>query len=247
MSKQMMQHKKGFKVKKETTVYVASESAGGWHCGSRPAPRPEVVEAVQKVWNTEKSLKRLRKFVDSISIQYTKTLKIVGLWENEKSKVTIYDDGKTSVRFYESVMVHEVVGHTFFHFALKYRREELVKFCTIANRLSPITNYIENNEEKWRKINDEGWSRFKALDRKFGLEENQTPEDCLTSQQLEDYCNQLNAITEEQKTDGHDQITRYANEVHSAIAELVYGIGHELIVESESLNEIIMAYQELHY
>ena len=110
-----MKQNKGFKVRKTTKVYVALPSEGGWHCGARPAPRDEVVQAVQKVWNNDKSLKPLRKFVDSISIQYTKTLKTVGLWDEQKSKVTIYDDGVTSSRFYESVMIHEVVGHTFFH------------------------------------------------------------------------------------------------------------------------------------
>jgi len=242
-----MKSKSGFKVKATTTIYIAKPSTGGWHCGARPAPRDEVVEAVQKVWNTEKSLKHLRKFVKSISIQYTKTMKTIGLWEDAKSKVTIYDDGTTPVRFYESVMIHEVVGHTFFHFAMKYRREELVKFCTIANRLQPITDYIKKNENNWRKINDEGFDRFHALDRKYGIEENQSPESCLDSNSLEQYCDEMNAISESQKIDGHVEITRYANEVHSAISELVYGMGHTLIVPRESLDEIVAAWQELHY
>lgn len=242
-----MKSKNGFKVKATTTIYIAKPSTGGWHCDARPAPRSEVVEAVQKVWNTEKSLKRLRKFVKSISIQYTKTMNTVGLWENDKSKVTIYDDGKTPIQFYESVMIHEVVGHTFFNFAIKYRREELVKFCTLANKLQSITNYINDNEIKWRKINDEGDDRFHTLGRKFGLYENQTPEDYLDSKSLEQYCNEMNAISESQKTDGHIEITRYANEVHSAISELVYGMGHELIISRESLDEIVTSWQELHY
>ena len=242
-----MKSKNGFKVKATTTIYIAKPSTGGWHCDARPAPRTEVIEAVQKVWNTEKSLKKLRKFVKSISIQYTKTMKTIGLWENEKSKVTIYDDGKTPIEFYESVMVHEVVGHTFFHFAIKYRREELVKFCSIANKLQPITNYIKDNEINWRKINDEGHDRYNALDRKFGLEENQSPEEYLNSSILEQYCNEMNAITESQKTDGHVEITRYANEVHSAISEIIYGMGHTLIVPRETLDEVITAWQELHY
>lgn len=242
-----MKSKNGFKVKSTTTIYVAKSSTGGWHCGARPAPRAEVVEAVQKVWNTEKSLKQLRKFVDSISIQYTKTMKTMGLWESEKSKVTIYDDGKMPAQFYESVMVHEVLGHTFFDFALKYRREELVKFCTIANKLQPITAYIANNEVNWRKINDEGSDRYAALDRKYGVTENESIESCLSSEECEKYCEEMNAISESQKTDGHVEITRYANEMHSAISELVYGMGHTLIVPRETLDEIVTAWQELHY
>lgn len=236
--------KQGFKVK-ETKVYVAKASPGGWHTGPRPAPRAEVVEAVQKVWN-DQSLKPLRKFVDSISIQYSKTLSLAGKWHSDVNKVTIYDDGKCPASFYESVMIHEVKGHAFFYWALKYRREELVNFCRLANKLPAITTYVRDNEARWREINDEGYSRFHALDRRFGLDENVSAEEGLSSSQYEEYCTQLNALTQEQETDGHVEITRYANEIHSAIAELLYGMGHDLVVPRESLNEIIEAYNTLH-
>ncbi len=202
-SKRVKLNSQGFKVYKNFRLYIAKATL------SKPAPRSQVVEITNDLWNNDPSIKKMRKFIKELSIRHTSN-GIAGEWIKEKKRIVINDNGRCSISFMRSVNIHEIVGHTFWDFSRKYRRVELIAFNKLANSLKPISTYVQSNEKKWRLINDDNDELFQKI--------------------------------------GHETMTLYANEQHSAIAEIIYGFGgHKTILNQKDVQRLIELYEVLHY
>lgn len=238
----------GFKVYKNTKVYIGESTSGGDSRYGKPAPRQEVVQLVRDMINNDPSIKPMRKHIKAITIIHTKTGHIAGTWNDTENKLTVYDKPDTmSVNDYKSLIVHEVVGHAFWHFSQKWRKEELDNFNKLANSLPPVNTYVKDNEEKWRKWNDTEKNDFIALDKKYGLTEDSNPE-YLPNDKFEQYQKEYETLSEKMKTDEYKNMTRYANEQHSAVTELVYGNHyHQKLIDSADESKLIDAWHKLHY
>lgn len=234
---------KGFKVYKNFKLYIAEATEGGWSRSGKPAPRKELVDMVRQMWNNDPSIKAMRKHIKEISIKYVKTINITGMWNNEKKKVTVNDNGIESVDEYGSTFVHEIIGHTFWDFARKWRREELIAFNKLANELPPVSTYVKKNEEEWKKMNDEN-DDFVQFEKSIS----HIPEWDASEELCNEYESKRKAFEENRKTNGHDTMTRYANEQHSAISEIVYGIGgHTVLLQDSDVQRLVDLWKELHY
>ena len=204
----------GLKVYKGTKVYIGKATSGGWSRGGKPAPDPVIVNLFTNMWNDDPSIKKMRKHIKYVKITYQNSGTIAGTWNDDDKKVSIIDTGNPNTD-QMSVIVHEIVGHAFWDFSRKWRRDKLVKFNELANSLPPVNTYCEKNEEKWKSWNDE---------RKEG---------------------RLKGIT---NTKGTESMTRYANEQHSAITELVYNqTHHRTLINDSDKQKLIQAWKELHY
>ena len=233
----------GFKVYKNFRVYIGKATEGGWSRGGKPAPREKLVDMVRQMWNNDPSIKAMRKHINELVITYAKTGNLAGMWISENKKVRVIDDGRQSIDEYASTFVHEIIGHTFYDFARKWRRDELIKFNLLANASPPITTYVKQYEDEWKKINDDQdeivafqkrWEHLSA----FSEDEEQN------RKYNEDH-EQLKQLLVE---NGHHTMTRYANEQHSAITEIVYGIGgHKVLLSNSDVQRLVDAWKELHY
>lgn len=229
----------GFKVYKNFKIYIGQATEGGWSRGGKPAPRKELVDMVRQMWNNDPSIKAMRKHISELSITYAKSLKLSGMWMSEKKKVRIVDDGRQSIDEYGSTFVHEIIGHTFYDFARKWRRDELTKFNLLANSIPPVTSYVKQNEDEWREMNDDQDDR-KKFEQKWDIPDDDIP--------FEEYNNDVKALEKLQQENGHHTMTRYANEQHSAITEIVYGIGgHRVLLSDVEVQRLVDAWKELHY
>lgn len=208
--------------------------------------RPELVKVVRELWN-DPSFNKTRKHIRYISIQYQKTNKYVGFWDNEKAKLTIIDDHIQTIQEFKSTLCHEVKGHTKWHLALKWRREELIAFNKLANKLDPVSTYVKDNEEKWRKMNDDCDEEI-AIDKKWDEQKKIYGTYDVPDHLCDQYQKEYDALKEKQKTNGHEFMTRYANEQHSAIAEIVCGYGgHKTLLNQKDVDELKKLYEALHY
>ncbi len=233
---------KGFKTFKNFRLYIAEESNGGYSRNPKPAPRKAVVDITRELWNNDKSVIAMRKHIKEISIRHTSN-GIAGTWDKDKQKIIINDNGNDTIEFYKSVNVHEIIGHTFWDFARKYRREELIAFNKLANSLSPVSMYIFKHFQKWKKINDE-YDDFKQFEKSI----EHIPEYDANEELQKEYQEKQTAFDEKRKTNGHDTMTRYANEQHSAISEIVYGSnGHHTLLDKENVQKLIKLWEALHY
>lgn len=214
----------GFKVYKNTYVNVGQGVS------------PKLVTLLQDLWNNNESTKKMRKYVKGITIKNLSTVGRGGRWISEKcwyEHIQKYDD--IDKEWHKSVFYHEVEGHAFWHFSLKWRREALTNFNKLANNMPPIDSYAKENEEKWKRWNDDKEEMNRHME-KFG-EWNES-EEC-----TEEY----NRIIEKQKTNGHETMTRYANEQHSILTEIIRGVhSRERFVSDEQLKPLIKAWEELH-
>ena len=239
-SKRPKLNSKGFKVYKNTRVYIAETSDGGWSRSAKPAPRKELVDMFRDFWNNDPSIIAMRKHISAISITTAKTINIAGTWDKTKEQVSIKDDQSSSLHWYKGTVVHEIVGHAFWDFSRKWRREELVKFNELANKIAPVNNYVKKNEEKWRSWNDD----LEEVD-KFHKKYDQFTMDDIDN---DEYQKDHDALKDLLKINGHETMTRYTNEQHSAITEIVYGYGEKEILISESdKQKLVKAWKELHY
>lgn len=235
----------GFKVYKNFKLYISEGSSGNGWSGRRikPAPRTELVDAVRDLWNNDPTFKAMRKHIKSISITTVVSQKIAGLWDAENQKICVKDNHSDSISFYKSVFVHEIIGHTFWDFARKWRREELIAFNKLANELPPVNTYVKDNEEAWKKINDEHDD-----EEQFKKSISHIPDYDASEELCNEYQAKLDAFKENRKTNGHDQMTRYANEQHSAISEIVYGFeSHETLLNYNDVQRLVSLWKELHY
>lgn len=218
----------GFKVVKGKCVVYIGDNV-----------RSELVNVVRDLYN-DPSFNKTRKHIRYISIQYQKTNKFVGFWNSEKAKLTIIDDHIQTLQEFKSTLCHEVKGHTRWHLALKWRRLELIAFNKFATKCDPVSTYVRNNEKEWRKTDDEPELKQKLEKKYEGFDMDNFPHD--------QYNKESNELEETLKTNGHEFMTRYANEQHSAIAEIVCGYGgHDTILNQKDVDKLKKLYEALHY
>ncbi len=233
----------GFKVYKNFKLYIAESTLSG-----KPEPRKELIEMVRDdFWNKDQSIIAMRKHIKQMSFTYTKTQHYIGVWDNEKQKISIKDNGRDSINNYRSLFVHEIIGHTFYDFSRKWRREELIAFNKLANELKPVNSYVKKHEVEWRKINDDkdDWKNFYAKwdEKKKFHGTYDIPENL-----CDEYQKEYDELEQKQKTNGHDGMTRYANEQHSAITEIVYGNNyHDTLLNKKDIDRLIELFKRLHY
>jgi hypothetical protein len=195
----------GFKVHKNTKVYIGKATM------SKSAVDEKLVSLVRNLWNSNESTKKMRKHIKYISIKNLSSAKRAGSWNLEKQKVEIVQvHYRPDLNWYEGTFIHEVEGHAFWDFSRKWRRQEIVKFNELANKMPPVNNYCKKYEKKWKEINDESWdSNAKEV---------------------------------------HPSMTRYANEQHSAICEVVRNVGEKnILIGDKDLKKLVSAWHELHY
>ena len=195
----------GFKVHKNTKVYIGKATM------SKSAVDEDLVELIKNLWNSNESTKKMRKHIKYISIKNLSSAKSAGSCNLEKQKVEIVQvHYRPDLNWYEGTFIHEVEGHAFWDFSRKWRRQEIVKFNELANKMPPVNNYCKKYEKKWKEINDESWdSNAKEV---------------------------------------HPSMTRYANEQHSAICEVVRNVGEKnILIGDKDLKKLVSAWHELHY
>ena len=178
---------------------------------SKSAVDEKLVSLVRNLWNSNESTKKMRKHIKYISIKNLSSAKRAGSWNLEKQKVEIVQvHYRPDLNWYEGTFIHEVEGHAFWDFSRKWRRQEIVKFNELANKMPPVNNYCKKYEKKWKEINDESWdSNAKEV---------------------------------------HPSMTRYANEQHSAICEVVRNVGEKnILIGDKDLKKLVSAWHELHY
>ena len=195
----------GFKVHKNTKVYIGKATM------SKSAVDEDLVELIKNLWNSNESTKKMRKHIKYISIKNLSSSSRAGSWNLEKQKVEIVQvRHNPDLDWYEGTFIHEVEGHAFWDFSRKWRRQELIKFNELANKMPPVNDYCKKNEKKWKAINDEYWDK--------------------------------NA------KDPHPSMTRYANEQHSAICEVVRKVGEKnILIEDKDFKKLVSVWHELHY
>lgn len=233
----------GFKVYKNTYVYIAKASMGGLCRDGKPAPKVEVVQALQNHFNSSPSIRKMVKHIKGISIKYSDNSKFAGYWVSEKQQFEYIDSNHMNVDDAIQVMIHEVDGHAFWHWAMQWRREELISFNKLANNMSPVNNYVGDNEEEWRKGNDD-WDKVDKFEAKW-----KDLNDYSSEEDAEQYNKEQKEINEYRASEEHKSFTRYANEQHSAVTELmIHGSSYnkQLIGESD-LEKLKEAWKRLHY
>lgn len=229
--------------KGDARIYIAKETAGGWSRGGKPAPRKEIVSVIRDLWNNDPAFKKMRKHVDYLTIQYSENVTNVGRWNPTEKKLTVFDNGTMSPDDFKSLFVHEVIGHVFWDLARKWRREELVEFNRLANSLPPVNSYVQKNEEEWKKMSDE-YDDYRQFEKSIS----HIPEWDPSQELAEEYETKLKAFEEKRKSNSHDTMTRYANEQHSAVTEIIYGYDYfNRLIDETDLSKLVNAWEKLHY
>lgn len=248
----MKQDKNGFRIYNGTTIYVAPATVGGWSARKgKPEIRKELVAIMRDIWNNDPSVKKMRKHIKRVTIKHAKTIDYCGMWKPEDQQVIMIDDGIITKTSFKCTAYHEIVGHTFWSWAQKWRREELIAFNKKAIATKPINDYVRDNEQEWKEYNDEKEDTYSTLDKKYGLPKGWGYiENYLYGEKLEQYYKEYEAFMELRKTDGHQTMTRYANEQHSAMTEIIFGFGgahHRQLISDEDLVELKALWEALHY
>ena len=199
----------GFKVHKNTKVYIGKATM------SKSAVNEELVELIRNLWNSNESTKKMRKHVKYISIKHLISGNRAGSWNLAKQKVEIIQvREQPDLEWYRGTFIHEVEGHAFWDFSRKWRRQEVIKFNELANKMPPVNGYCKKNEKKWKSWNDEKWDDLEK--------------------------------------EPHSSMTRYANEQHSAVSEIVRDVGRgtmseDKLIGDKDLKKLVSAWHELHY
>ncbi len=238
-SKRAKLNSQGFKVHKNFNLYIGKATA------NKPAIRKELVKMVTKFWNTDPCIRKIEKHIKGLTIVHNKSNKFAGRWEYETKTIRIIDNGVSPISFYKSVLIHEVIGHAFWDLSRKWRREELIAFNKLANKLLPVSTYIKNYTEKhhWKKMNDDN-DDFIQFEKSI----EHIPDYDASDELQKEYQEKQDAFNEKTKTNGHDTMTRYANEQHSAITEIVYGNnGHDTILDDKGIKQLTKLWRVLHY
>ena len=135
----------GFKVYKNTYVYIAKptpESSWGGARGGKPAPRKEIVDRVIKTFNTDKQIRKIVKHVKGISVKYSTNPRFGGRWNTDKQFFEFVDYSYMRIEDVDEVVYHELIGHAYWDWAKKWRNESWAKFNEIANRMPPVNDYV---------------------------------------------------------------------------------------------------------
>jgi len=138
----------GFKVYKNTYVYIAKATEGGWSRDGKPAPRVEIIEALQNHFNSSKSIRKMVKHIKRIKVMYSESSRFVGYWDSEKQMFTYLDKANMTVDDAIQVMIHEVDGHAFYSWSKEWRHEEWEAFNKLANALPPVNDYVKTYMKK---------------------------------------------------------------------------------------------------
>ena len=198
---------------------------------------PELVTVFEEFWNNDSSVKAMRKHIDYIGLIYQKNPKRGGYWNTEDKKIVIHDYPYQTLSHFKNTVVHEIVGHTFWDLARTYFRNYLIEFNELANKMPPVNSYCKKNEEKWKTWNDETDNQIKELNKKYGLKENRYGYIDVGEQLWGDDADKYGEVMEKIK-DGKfignpsnqfinrdsSSMTRYANEQHSAITEIMKSV-----------------------
>lgn len=128
----------GFKVYKNTYVYIAEYCSA-----SKPAPKEEVVVALQNHFNTSKSIRKMVKHIKRVKITYSNSNRFAGIWDDGKQEFAYIDSSNMTPEYAIQVMIHEVDGHAFWHWSEKWRGEERRAFNELANKLPPVNDYVK--------------------------------------------------------------------------------------------------------
>lgn len=132
----------GFKVYKNTYVYIAKATEGGWSRSGKPAPKAEVVNAIKNHFNSSKSIRKMVKHIKRIKITYSDSNKFAGSWNNKKQEFAYIDSSRMSAADAIEVMIHEIDGHAFWNWAEKWRNEEWAAFNEVVNAMPPVNEYV---------------------------------------------------------------------------------------------------------
>lgn len=138
----------GFKVYKNTYVYIGKACEGGWSRGGKPAPKVDVVIALQDHFNSSKSIRKMVKHIKRIKIMYSDSARWAGIWDNEKQMFTYNDSVNMKPEHAIQVMIHEVDGHAFWYWSKEWRNEEREAFNKLANKLPPVNDYVKTYLKK---------------------------------------------------------------------------------------------------
>ena len=197
---------------------------------------PEYIEWFTGFWNNNPSVRAMIKHIDKLTFKYSVNPKNGGRWVTDDKEVTIMDYPRQNLPFFKSTTVHEIVGHTFWDWARDWNRNELIEFNELANKMTPVNQYVKDNEEKWKSWNDETGNQIRALDKKYGIKKDEygykDVGEQLWGDELDEYQKAINKINDgkfignpSNKFMNRDSssMTRYANEQHSAITEIMYG------------------------
>lgn len=232
----------GFKVYKNTYVYIAKATAGGWSRGGKPAPREEIVNAIRNHFNSSPSIRKMVKHIKGIKITYSESNKFAGFWVSDKQQFEYIDSERMNIDDAIQVVIHEIDGHAFWHWAMVWRREELIAFNKLANSMPPVNNYVADNEEKWKKQNGD-WDRIDKFEAKW-----KDLNDYSSEEDIAQYNIEQKEINEYRASEEHKCFSNYANEQHSAITELmVHGSSyHKQLIGEEDLAKLKTAWENLH-
>jgi len=233
----------GFKVHKGTVVRLSKETAGGWSRGGKPAPREEVIATLADMINTDPSIKKIKKHIKVFSVSYSDKPQYGGMWDFDKKQITIKDYPSLTPPYLRHTIVHEIVGHVFWDLSRKWRRNELVKFNELANSLPPVNDYVKKYE------NDKANGEHDDL-KLFEKSIEHIPEYDANDELANELQEKTKNFQEKRKTNGHDSMTVYANEQHSAITEIMYNdiaSGHRILINDSDKQKLIQAWKELHY
>jgi len=180
------------------------------------------------------------KHIDYLGLEYQKNPKWGGVWYPDNKKVILYDYPSLTIPYFKSTIVHEIVGHTFWDLAREWFRNDLIAFNELANKMPPVNQYCKDGLEKhgWKERNDETDRQLRALDKKYGIKKDEYGYSNLEEQSifyqkddLKKYEKELNEINDgkfignpsnEFVNRDSSSMTRYANEQHSAITEIMY-------------------------
>lgn len=154
--KRKTKSKHGFKGLNNSQVYIAKPAM------TKPAPREEAVIALREMWNNDKTLKKLRKHINKLTI--TKTIQngsiTLGSYNDNTKVVKIYEHSAIEIRQYEQILAHEVIGHAFWYWAAKYRPEEWKQFNEFVSKLRPINQYVKNHSKSWKRCRNNGFTQY---------------------------------------------------------------------------------------
>jgi hypothetical protein len=191
------------------------------------------------MWNKDPTIRKMEKHIEYVSMVNNKTGELAGTWNNGKAKVKLYDRQHLTPEEMNLIVAHEISGHTYWHWAIKWRNEALVEFNELANSLPPANPYIEEHEEEWKIWNDDQDEIKKIREQQKELHDND----------YEEYNILEDKIKEIDDDPAHQSMTRYANEQHSAMTELKYGEGEQewlYYLNDEEIEALSDAWDKLH-
>ena len=116
--------------------------------------------------------------------------------------------------------------------------------------MPPMNGYVEHEEEGWRNFNDDR-EEIKQLSLDYQYIYNTYYDEGIRDRQVTDELDRIQDTVDSILDDeGHQSMTRYANEMHSAMTELIYGVGESeegILLNDEQLQELTDAWYDLHY